>query len=74
MVIYSCVILQLDLMKAMLSFSIDDDEGDGRAVSLERILVGEPKSFLGHGRWGTMHAGFEADLCSLELACYQVII
>ena len=53
-------------------FLIDDD--DGRAVSLERILEGSPKVFLGHGRWGTMHAGFEAKLCSTEVACYQVII
>ena len=55
----------------MLYFSIDDDdEGDGRAVSLERILEGSLKVFLGHGRWGTMHDGFEAKLCSPELACY----
>ena len=51
-----------------LFFSFDDNEGDGRTVSLERILEGSLKLFLGHGRWGTMHADFEVKLCSPELA------
>ena len=44
-------------------FSFDNDNGDGRLVSLERrILARTPKVFLGHGRWEMKrHAGIEGN-------------